>query len=98
MRRPPRRIEHRRFIQSFTDYDGLLKFQGGVCAICGRLPRPGERRFHRDHDHKAMRMRGIVCPKCNISLHQHMTPAWLRAAAAYLDDPPFDHYERMLDL
>lgn len=90
--RRSRRSAHRAAVNKFRDYDGLLAFQGGGCAICGK--RPGVRRHHRDHDHKTMRMRGILCPKCNISLHGHFTPEWLRAAAAYLDDPPFNHYER----
>ncbi len=47
-----------------SEYDEILKSQGGVCAIC-RLP---HERFHIDHDHVTNKIRGILCPSCNTGL------------------------------
>ena len=55
-----------------------------MCGICGRLPSP-KRRLDIDHDHREMFIRGLLCPRCNRALPTWITPAWLRAAADYLD-------------
>lgn len=68
-------------------YDRLFELQGGVCGICGRLPSE-RRKFDMDHDHKALYLRGLLCPRCNRALPSWMTPAWLRAAADYLERGP----------
>jgi hypothetical protein len=47
-------------------YDQLLKEQGGVCGICGRLPK--KRRLAFDHNHKHHFPRGLLCTRCNILL------------------------------
>jgi len=65
-------------------YDEMLAAQNGRCAICLREPK-GTRRFHIDHDHKEMRVRGVLCFRCNSSLRYWMQPSWLRAAADYLE-------------
>jgi hypothetical protein len=41
-----------------------------------------------------MQLRGILCTSCNMRLTDRITPEWLRAAAAYLENPPF---ARMFD-
>ena len=70
-------------------YDELLEFQGGVCAICG-----GERRYNLavDHDHGTGRVRGLLCKRCNKRLLPAAldSPDLLLAAAAYLQFPPAD--------
>jgi hypothetical protein len=69
-----------------VEYDAMLAAQGGVCAICGRPPKPGGRRFHKDHDHKTGRLRGLLCFTCNrYILGKYATVAKLRAAADYLE-------------
>lgn len=75
-------------------YDGLLAFQGGGCAVCGKPP--SGRRHPLDHDHKTMTLRGILCTACNMRLTTRITPEWLRAAAAYLERPPFEDYRQTL--
>jgi hypothetical protein len=49
------------------DYDGLFKSQGFVCAVCGGTSF-GKNGPHVDHDHKANKVRGILCPLCNVGL------------------------------
>ena len=53
-----------------ADYDRLLEKQGGVCALCGRGPKPGgrNRRLCVDHCHKTRRVRGLLCVPCNLAL------------------------------
>ena|ERR1019366_3926286 len=47
------------------DFKAMLAAQGGVCAICGRLPSCQTRRFAVDHNHKTGKLRGILCSWCN---------------------------------
>jgi ribosomal protein L28 len=47
-------------------YTAMLKRQGGKCAICGRKPKPGQRRLAVDHAHDATkRVRCLACHACN---------------------------------
>lgn len=68
------------------EWENILKYQKGVCAITGRPA--GKYRLSTDHDHKTGRIRGLLTPWVNraLSLFQD-NPQWLRAAADYLDDP-----------
>ena len=95
--RRSRASEHRAFIRAHRKfYDALLELQGGTCAICGKPP--GERRHALDHDHKPpMRLLGILCFRCNAALRYWVTPEWLRAAADYLENPPFERLEKDID-
>ena len=71
---------------TLDDYERMLAAQGGVCAICGKPPKQGGRRFHVDHEHKSGRVRGLLCFTCNkFTLGKYATPAKLRAAADYLE-------------
>jgi hypothetical protein len=68
-----------------ADYDARLAEQGGVCALCGNPPKV--KRLHVDHDHKTGRVRGILCSKCNQTLHFIEDGVWLSSALKYLCDP-----------
>lgn len=57
--------------------------QGHSCAICGTRPKPGQRRLCIDHDHKSMRVRGLLCQKCNRGL------IWFRDNPDYLMNASF---------
>lgn len=71
-----------------ADYQKILDYQGGVCAICGN--KPSKKRFHVDHDHITGLIRGILCLWCN---HKVLGGARdnvevLESAAKYLKSPP----------
>jgi len=65
------------------EYMLLLLAQDGHCKLCPSLPKT--RRLHVDHDHATGRVRGLLCHRCNRGLPTWATPAWLRAAADYLE-------------
>ena len=72
-------------------YDELLKSQGGVCAICGKVDTrrraQGERqKLAVDHCHKSGRIRGLLCMRCNTGLgHFKDDLLLLSAAQRYLE-------------
>ena len=76
---------HRKLVRSFDGYDELLAAQGGGCAICGAKPKT--RKLDIDHDHKTMRIRGLLCVRCNRALPSWVTVAWLEKAIVYLGGP-----------
>jgi len=70
-----------------AQYDLILAFQGGACAISGRLP--GKQRLNVDHDHKSGLIRGALSPWINKGLSFFDDdPYLLRRAANYLENPP----------
>lgn len=65
---------------SHNEYLGLLRAQGGQCAVCEEKPEVV------DHDHQTGRVRGLLCRKCNIGIgHLRDDPGVLRAAVRYLE-------------
>lgn len=57
----------RKYGLSIEDYERLLETQGGVCAICQRVPPQGI--FAVDHDHATGEVRGLLCQsRCNRAL------------------------------
>jgi hypothetical protein len=69
---------------SSSDYDGLLKKQGGVCAICKQPPTEGKN-LPVDHCHKSKKVRGLLCLKCNICISQGEKDfSWFSTAMNYL--------------
>ena len=66
------------------DYDSMLSKQGGVCAICGRMPTEGHP-LHVDHDHASGAIRGLLCKQCNTGLGNFQDQiALLSRASDYL--------------
>lgn len=61
------RVE-RKYGLSRKGYDGLLRSQGGGCAICGAETDPNGRRLSVDHCHETGSVRGILCSNCNLGL------------------------------
>lgn len=62
------------------EWGELLISQAGRCAICTTALNPHGRNLATDHDHKTGAVRGILCVKCNITLHA--LDSWPHAAAA----------------
>lgn len=54
----------------------------GEKGLCGTVPRRG---FDFDHDHASGEFRGFLCARANRQLWTWASPAWLRAAADYLE-------------
>lgn len=52
---------------SVEDYDTMLRYQNGLCAICS-MPSPDNRRLSIDHDHSTGKVRALLCRKCNSGL------------------------------
>lgn len=71
---------------SVEEYDKMLEFQDGKCAICHKPPK--NKRLAVDHDHKTGIIRGLLCSMCNQSLHGRITQDWLFDAYEYLHLTP----------
>jgi dCMP deaminase len=72
---------------SIEDYDSISERQGGVCAICKKLPEGigNEGVLVVDHDHKTGKVRGLLCQKCNRAIGVFKEDYnILRTASAYL--------------
>ena len=78
----------KKFGLSRAEYDGMLRHQGGRCAICGSLD-PGTNakgQFCVDHDHATGEVRGLLCNRCNTGLGAFKDyPQALLKAAVYLE-------------
>jgi hypothetical protein len=70
-------VEKDTYERLVADYDGLE-----VCWICGSKPKT--RRLHIDHDHKTLKIRGLLCYPCNRRLTKGTTEKWLRNALLYM--------------
>jgi hypothetical protein len=69
------------------EYEKMLAFQKGVCAISGKPPK--NTRLAIDHDHTTGKIRGLLYWHMNKSLSAfNDDPKLLRAAADYLENPP----------
>ena len=65
----------RRYGISYIIFQDLYKEQNGKCAICKNdipfIDSPNKNRnklAHVDHDHKTNKVRGLLCPNCNLML------------------------------
>ena len=66
---------------SLADYDAMLQWQDGACAICKK----SNEALCVDHCHGCNEVRGLLCAKCNSALgFCNDSPEHLLAAAAYL--------------
>ena len=64
-----------------SDVEALKESQGGLCAVCRKLPA-----VQVDHDHVTGRVRGILCDGCNGGLgHFRDDPEVIRRAIAYVE-------------
>lgn len=70
-----------------TDYDKIVDYQNGLCAICGNPPK--KVRLNVDHDHKTGLIRGALCFMCNrvLGLFRDNLERFNKAML-YLDNPP----------
>ena len=76
----------RKYGITISDRDRMLDVQGGLCAICGGLPKGKGNRLHVDHCHTTNKIRGLLCSPCNTLLGQAQEDvSVLRSAIAYLE-------------
>lgn len=82
----------KRFGLTPVEYEALLAFQGGGCAVCHKVPKPGQR-LAVDHSHRTGRIRGLLCTFDNYRIVGAMRDNVERVAAvyAYMVSPPADH-------
>jgi len=86
-------IMRRQYGISMEEFDELLEFQGGGCAICSKPIDELRRRMNIDHDHKNGKVRGILCSGCNTGLgHLGDNIEGLKKALYYLENTPFDEF------
>ena len=52
----------RRYGISLEQFEEILAAQGGICPICER----SDVVFCVDHNHKTLKIRGIICLNCNL--------------------------------
>lgn len=60
----PKRVHYVRMTRyglNRTEYESMLKVQGGKCAVCLL-----KKKLCVDHDHKTKKVRGLLCSRCNI--------------------------------
>lgn len=81
----------KKFGISLDDYDSMLSFQGGSCAICKTKDPVGHgrknKRFSVDHDHKTGKVRGLLCHHCNVGIGSMMDDVKiLKSAIRYLEE------------
>lgn len=77
---PAARDLERRYGITLAQYVELLELQGGVCAVCGKPPKPGKPLVV-DHNHDDLAIDGLVHGSpCNRRL--------LQQVRRYLADPP----------
>lgn len=74
----------RKYGITLSDYERLLKAQGGVCLICHspESRKDGQLHLSVDHDHQTGQVRGLLCVRCNTlvglleTLGPHSKIAW----------------------
>lgn len=83
---------HLRYYMDCATFDALWNRASGCCEICSTQPeRTQHGMLHIDHDEKVGRwgVRGLLCSRCNSSLHRAILNA--QRVAAYLADPWWRH-------
>lgn len=104
-RRIKRKVRHVENTYGLTDedYQALLAFQGGECALRCGAKGTGGKRLAVDHDHHQAMIdghapdkgcpkcvRGLVCSTCNdVLAHARSNPRYGRLLAHYLERPPW---------
>lgn len=92
---PPKAITLKKYGLTLEAWQAILEAQGGVCAVCERLPK--SRRLCIDHEHRprwkqkppeerAKAVRGLLCWTCNFYYAgRGITIAKALAVARYLE-------------
>lgn len=81
----------RRYGLTPADVAKMLADQGGVCAICGEVPK----KLRVDHNHKTGKVRGILCHRCNLMIAGIEESEFYERAIAYLMQADMDSFGDM---
>ncbi len=74
----------RRYGLTVEDYKGMVRMQGGLCAICNTTG--GSRGLCVDHNHSTGKVRQLLCNSCNLLLGMAKeNTSTLTKAIEYLD-------------
>jgi hypothetical protein len=69
---------------TLSDYNTMLREQGGVCKICAQPSNDGKR-LRVDHCHTTGKVRGLLCRTCNLAIgHLRDSPVLANKLADYL--------------
>ena len=87
---PKRKGTRRKYLYGLTpeQYENMILEQEFKCAICGihETAIKGKRRLCIDHNHVTGKVRGLLCPHCNLMLGTAKDdPNILREGAKYLE-------------
>lgn len=81
-----RHVLKRLYGLTVEQYEAMYRAQGGVCAICSRVPSGKKDRLAVDHCHESGAVRGLLCDACNKALGGFRdNPDALRKAAEYVE-------------
>ena len=84
------RIMRRQYGISIHEFNQLLEFQDGGCAICRKPLSAMNRRMNIDHDHETNLVRGLLCTGCNTGLGYFGDDVeGLERAIYYLTNSPY---------
>lgn len=77
---PSKTWEHRayRYAIGKPQWDEMLKTQNGTCSICSSVPTCV------DHNHLTLKVRGLLCDRCNMAIGVLDNIKWLEKAQYYL--------------
>ena len=79
---------------TMTEFDGLVEFQKGNCAVCFKPLEIMNRRANIDHDHETGEVRGILCTGCNTGIgHLGDNIEGLKRALYYLKNTPYSEFK-----
>lgn len=80
----------RKYGIDLADYDELLARQDGKCAICRVSQNDLTRKLAVDHDHMTMKIRGLLCLRCNTAIGKfNDDPELMNRAIDYILDGGF---------
>lgn len=87
-------IMQRTYGITMADFDALVEFQGGNCAVCFKPLEVLNRRANIDHCHETGEVRGILCTGCNTGIgHLGDNIEGLERALYYLKNTPYAEFK-----
>jgi hypothetical protein len=83
IKNPDRQLKNtlkRKYDLSIEQFQAMVRGQSSRCAICGE-----ETKLVVDHCHQTMRVRGLLCHKCNVAIGLlRDNPDLMQSAARYI--------------